>query len=190
MTKQTDLRLPDKLELFHRGSHIEIVRKWFGGKIVVQTVFAIFGSGGFLYMIPKRLPSESLEASIFFWLICAAIVIWLTYYLVAGWLNRTHILVGGGKITVRHRPIPWVGNLELGVSNLKQLYSTEKISRIRSSASSYEVVTYEVHAVTPNGRDIMLVRDLETSAQALYIEQEIEKCLGIEDTPVHGEVGG
>lgn len=185
MAKKIKIGLPDKLELFHRGSYIEIVRKWFGWQIVLMTVFAMFWDG-FLFIWYSKVGESGEAMAIYFPLMHVAVGIGLTYYVVAGWFNRTHIFVSHGKIAVHHRPILWWGNKELESSNLKQLYVKEKISQSRNSTS----VTYEVHAITHNGRNIKLVTGLETSEQALYIEQEIEKYLGIEDIPVKGEIGG
>lgn len=183
MEKKIEHGLPDKLELFHHGSHIEIVRKWFGMQIVFATVFAMFWDGILINLYSKA--GASGEPMSIFSLIHVAVGIGLTYYVVAGWLNRTHIFVSHGKIAVRHRPIPWLGNKELEASNLKQLYVKEKISQSRHGTS----VTYQIHALTHNSRNIQLVSGLGISEQALYIEQEIEKYLGIEDIPVKGEVG-
>ena len=109
----------------------------------------------------------------------------IAYTALAGWLNRTRITVDQGRISVRHGPLPWLGNKDLDGSTMKQLYSKEKISRGRNSTS----VTYEVHAITTNGRNEKLLSGLETSEQALYIEQEIERYLRIEDAPVRGQIG-
>lgn len=185
MEKKIELGLPDKLEIFHRGSSMEIVRKWFGWQIVFMTVFAMFWDG-FLFIWYSKVGDSEEPMAMYFPLLHIAAGIGLTYYVVAGWLNRTYIRVSCGKIAVRHGPIPWVGNKELEVSNLKQLYAKEELSRSGRGTTA----TYEVHAITHNGRNIKLVSGLETSEQALYIEQEIEKCLGIEDIPVKGEIGG
>jgi hypothetical protein len=44
-----EIGLPDKMELYHRSSYIEIVRIWFGWKVIFMTAFAIFWDG-FLFM--------------------------------------------------------------------------------------------------------------------------------------------
>jgi hypothetical protein len=109
----------------------------------------------------------------------------ITYTALAGWLNRTRISVDQGKVSVRHGPLPWLGNKDIEGSMLKQLYSKEKISRGRNSSST----SYEVHAIMSNGRNVKLVSGLESSEQALYIEQEIERYFRIEDAPVRGQFG-
>lgn len=174
MAKRTVLRRPEQVQLFHRGSHIEIVQKWFGWHVILLTPFAmLFGAYGL-----AQLAINPLEENPGFYFL-PALGIWLMYFAAAGWINRTHIFVSREKIAVRHRPIPSWGNKELDVSSLKQLYVKE---RPVSGGS-----IYEVRATTHNGRDIKLVGPI-TSEQAFYIEQEIEKYVGIEDIPVKGEI--
>jgi hypothetical protein len=112
-----------------------------------------------------------------------AVGVGITYYVLCGWLNRTRITVGRGKVSVRHGPLPWFGNLEMDSSALKQLYVKEVISNSRNGTT----VRYDLNALTREGRSIKFAGGMETSDQALYIEQEIEKFLGIKDGPVKGE---
>jgi hypothetical protein len=118
-------------------------------------------------------------------LIHVAVGVGITYTALAGWINRTRITVDQGRISVRHGPLPWLGNKDLDGSNVKQLYSKEKVSRGRNSSTT----TYEVHALTASGKNEKLLSGLETSEQALYIEQEIERYFRIEDAPVRGQIG-
>ena len=178
-----ELGLPDKIEFHHYGSYIEIVRKWFGWEILFLTLFAVFWNG-FLINWYTSIGNANLVA-LLFPLIHVAVGVWLVYYVIAGWFNHTHIFVSHGKLAVRHKPIPWIGNKEIASSNLKQLYTKEKILRSRNGRT----VRYEVHAITHGGRNVKLVEGLDSSEQALFIEQEIEKYLNITDVPVKGEFG-
>ena len=104
--------------------------------------------------------------------------------MLAGYLNKTVIKVGPGSLEVTSGPLPVPGNKRLETMNLKQLYSKERVPRGRRSAS----YTYEVHAVTQDDKDETVVSGLTDSAQALYIEQQIERSLGIKDQLVRGEL--
>ena len=185
MVEKIDIGLPDKLGLAHHGSHIEITRKWFRWQIVVATSFAIFWDG-LLFTWYSSIGENTDPMAIYFPLLHVAIGLGITYYALAGWVNQTRIIVGLGKLAVRHEPLPWLGNIELDTMNLKQLHTKEHITRGKNGP----YVTYEVHATTHNSKNIKLVSGLDTSEQALYIEQEIEKYLGIKDIPVKGEIGG
>lgn len=185
MTNEVDIGLPEKLEVVRHGSHVEIVRKWFGWQIVVMTGFAIFWDAFLINWYTQVVPRGD-RMAMYFPLVHVAVGIGITYYVVAGWCNRTHIVVGNGNVSVRHRPIPWFGNTKVDASNLRQLYAKEHVTRSRRGGESS---SYEVRAVTHDGRNMKLVSGLETSEQALYIEQEIERYLGIKDAPVVGQIG-
>jgi hypothetical protein len=110
----------------------------------------------------------------------------LAYGFIANLLNKTHIYVSEGMISIRKKPLPWFGNTDIDSSDVKQLFSKEVVTHSKNSTHIY----YEVQVITNSGRDIKLVGRLDTSEQALYIEQQIEKYLRIEDMPIQGEFGG
>ncbi len=172
MPKKIELGLPDKLKFFQHGSYIEFVRKWFGWEVIVLTFFVMIWNGAILEIFSKEGLGQD-EMAKFFAPLFIAVGICITYYTLARWLNRTHVLVSPGKIAVRHKPIPWYGNKEIPVVDIKQLYSKEKVRRSSKGAH----ITYEVHIITNSDRNIKLLRGLETREQARYLEQEIEKYL-------------
>lgn len=187
-TDEVEMGLPEKMDLHNRGSHIEIEidRRWFGGPAIFWTAFALFWDGllVFWYWLslasagrfgPELLRSfenAGFDAVMFLGpLLHVATGIWITYFVVAGRLNRTSILVSRGEIVVRLGPIPWPGNKHLPAPDIKQLWSGEHISRYEGVSS----VTHQVTAVTRSGRNVKLVSGLASREQALYIEQEVEK---------------
>ena len=113
------------------------------------------------------------------------LVVAVTYYALTGWFNVTDITATRQDITVKHKPLPWLGNKTINARDIKQLYGKEKVTTNRNSTS----VSYEIHVITHSGADTTLVTGLETSQQALFIEQEIEKFLNIKNAPVRGEIG-
>lgn len=182
MGERVELGLPDKLEFYDFGSFIEIVRKWFGLKIVVFTCFALVWD----LLLFDMFSNPQMRGNLVEFLSKLphlAAGIGLNYYVIAGWFNRTHVQVSDGKIIIFHEPLPWYGDMELYTNELKQLYTKKKI--YGGEVGPYTL--YEVHVLTTHGRDIKLLRGLETSEQARYIEQKIEKYLHIEDRPVKDE---
>ena len=177
-----DIGLPEKIRFLDHVSHIEIVRTWFGMQILFPTAFAVY-LDGFLFYWYSIGPLNGSLMAVLFPLLHVVGAVALTYYALTGWFNRTTISVGQGRISVRHRPLPWPGNKEIDAADVKQLYAKEG-SRPWSSTS----VTYELRAVTNSGRNIKIVGGLETQEQAIFIEQKIEKYLRIEDAPVVGEI--
>ncbi len=185
MLDRIEVGLPEGLDVVNHGSHIEIVRKWFEWRIVAITGFALFWDGFLINWYMNVAPRADTMAT-YLPLVHVAVGLGVTYYAIAGWLNRTHILVGRGKVTVRHRPIPWFGNAEIDASKLKQLYAQERVIQSRRGRSTS---TFEVRAVTHDGRNTTLVSSLGSEEQALSIEREIERHLGIQDIPVVGQIG-
>ena len=59
------------------------------------------------------------------------------------------------------------------------------VSRNRKSGET----TFALRAITHGGRNIKVVGGLETQEQGLFLEQKIEKFLGIDNARVPGEVG-
>lgn len=50
-------------------------------------------------------------------------------------------------------------------------------------------ISYEVHIISNQEQDVTLIKGLKKSSQALYLEQEIEKYLGIKNRKSRGEIG-
>lgn len=183
-SNEMEIGLPEKLELIQHGTHIELVQRWFGSKIVVITLFAVIWDAILInwYLVAG---SNRDPMAFYFPLLHVAAGIGISYYALAGWFNRTHILISSAAIEARSGPLPWFGNKKIQSTDIKQLYAKENISESRRGTS----VTYEVHVITNDGRNLKLLGGLDTSEQALYIEQQIEKYLGIENKPVRGEIG-
>jgi hypothetical protein len=107
----------------------------------------------------------------------------ISYGAIAGLLNRTTIAARNGLLTVRHGPVPWPGAMDVPTSELAQLFCTERLLKSRNNTSR----TYAVVAALRSGEKKLLVRDLPNPEQALFIEQTLERELGIVDVAVAGE---
>jgi hypothetical protein len=178
-----DLGLPERITMTRQGTHLELTRKWFSGKYVFLIAFALFWDGFLVFwysMVGGRVDSPV------FWfpMIHVGVGVFVTYSAVAGLLNRTLIRVSRSEVSIKHGPVPWPGNKAMTGADLKQLYCKECVSRSRNGTS----LTYELQAITHSGRTIKLVGGMDTSEQALYLEQEMEKYLGIADEAVKGEL--
>ena len=178
------LGLPKGLELDRSGPYLQIAYKWFGWNTVFLSMFVVVWDGILItlysgmraHLDPVALLLPSVH-------VLAGIV--MTYSAIAGWFNRTYIRVGQGRLEVFHRPVPWIGNKTLPAIEIKQLFVNDHQEYRNKSLT----VTYEVHAITQEGKTIKLVRGLASHEQGLFMEQEVEKYLGLKDIPVKGELG-
>jgi hypothetical protein len=105
-----------------------------------------------------------------------AVGLFLVYATLAGLLNRTVVTVTSEFVTVRQGPVPWWGNRRLPIDEIERLYCDQETD----SAERGCIYGYRVNALTKAASKVDLVAELD-SAQALFIKQELERWLNIED---------
>jgi hypothetical protein len=175
------IELPDNIELNWQGSALEIVVVWKGKYFEFLAATAVMLDGAFFYEVLGYSDSVNSVGVV----VSLGMGIPATYWAIAGWLNRTYLKVRPGTLSVRHMPIPWPGSKEFSRLDIKQLYAYERIGPTKYDRG---MTTYEVHVVTRRRGHQCLISGLETREQAMYIEQEIENHLAIEDETVRGEL--
>lgn len=107
------------------------------------------------------------------------------YLAVAFLLNRTTIGVQDGVLIVVHSPIPWPGGRRLPVAEIEQLYCEEYVAYQQNRVPQWRVA---LQARIRAGDRIRLVAGMEGPEQGVYLEQLLERHLGIQDRPVTGEL--
>ncbi len=176
--------LPEGLELHEDGRGLHIVRRWFKPTAFLLLFFCFSWNsvaGSFFW---EMLGAENLNLfALVISLIFLAPGVAICYFTLALFLNRTTVVLDRGKLTVRHSPLPWKGQLELEAAEIEQLYCKERTRRSKNSVSK----TYEVMLRTARRGEQVLVRGLEDPDQARYFEQRIEGALGLSDEGVSGE---
>jgi hypothetical protein len=177
-----EISLPKGFTVHKSRGDLKITRDWFTLGALGLTIFCLFWNGFMAVWFSIAL-NQGIWAMAAFGTIHALVGLAIAYGVLASWINQTVITVTPERIEVTSGPIPVPGNTRLMTAKLKQLYTREKVSRGKTTSYSYEV-----HAVTHERDDKTLVSGLPTPNQALYIEQQIEAALGIEDRPVRSEV--
>jgi hypothetical protein len=178
-----EVPLPKGISVQNDGFQLEITRTWFGCSTIAIGGFSLIWNGMlWLIFVPVML-SQGLNMEFLFLLPFLAIGIGLLYWTLAGIFNITVIRVDNEKLVVQSGPVPVPGNKTVAAHDIEQIYTKQQVHR-GSDSTTY---TYELHAVTYEGKKQKLVGNLYDSDQALYIEQEVERFLGIEDRPVRGE---
>ncbi|MFL5338787.1 MAG: hypothetical protein ACJ8F7_01355 [Gemmataceae bacterium] len=104
----------------------------------------------------------------------------LVYATLAGLLNRTVVKLTPEFLTVWNGPLPWWGDVQLPLGDLRRLYcgpdSTSKKSRDYSR--------YRVSALMNDLRKVELVTGLDSAADGLFIIQELERSLNADVSDV------
>ena len=181
--KKFNVQQPKGMHLEHTGFDLKITRRWFTPMAIFLTFFAVFWNGFIVFWNYQALSMGAWFMSLFS-LIHVGVGVFLIYWVLTSYLNRTEIIANMEEVSIQHKPLPWPGNKTLYASNIDQLYCKRKILRGNKSTT----VTYEVYAVSDANTSQILVKGLPESEQALFIEQELERYLGIRDRPMKGEL--
>lgn len=176
--------MPAKFRVERSGSDFVIFWDWKSPAMWFLVIFCIFWDGFLLFWYSIAFGTDSPLIMKLFPLIHVAVGLGLTYFAVCMFVNRTFVGVSGGRLTVTHTPLPWPGNRAMPAGEIEQLYCFERVSHGKNGTS----VTYEVNAVQRGGTKVKLVGGLQEPEQALFLEQEIERALGIADRRVPGEM--
>jgi len=182
-----NLALAPLSSLAPRGAELRIIRRWFNNRTIFLSIFAVLWtafSGFFSLVWLTRFGSQPLfpvspePAHIGLGLHLSIGLLFL-YRAAAEWLNLTEVTVSRDKLSVRHGPLPWEGDWELPVANLREL--TVEKSRWRLDTGGASVFQQlEVHALMSDGKRKKLIGGFDTSDEARGAIQEIERHLNIQ----------
>jgi hypothetical protein len=173
---------PKNAEVFHKEGALRIVRKetMSTTRLIVLGGISVAGIGVALVcgaaLITGDRGAEDLIGIVLFGGIFGLM---FGYGTLVALLNSTTITVSGGLLHVTSGPVPVARDKRIVARMLKQLY-------VKSEAVQSRVF-YALYAATTDGRDVKLLSGLSTQDEVHFLEQEIEKFLGIEDRPVSGK---
>ncbi len=169
------------------GGDVRLIRRWFSAKYIFLIFFCTFWDGFlvFWYTAAFSMP-QTPWIMVVFPILHVAVGAGLTYTTACGLLNRTILTIGSGILTVQHGPLPWWGNRQLVATDLDQLYCRRRLTHNRGGTSE----TFELHATLKSGTSLKLLSGIEDAEQALFIEAEVERRLGIKDRRVVGAFRG
>lgn len=177
-----EVGLPKNFQVSRKGPDLVITRRWFSPAAFGLLFFAIIWNG-FMIVWHTIALSQGVWFMSLFGLIHTAVGIGVAYTVAGMFLNSTVIQAGPSGIGVRHGPLPWKGNKQLARNQVEQLYCQEKVRRGKNGTST----AYLLVAVTPGNRRENLLKNITEVEQAIYLEQQIERHLGIKDARVAGE---
>src|SRR5262245_24811824 len=191
--------MPKNMAVAEGPGSLTVVRKWKAGSlgifflifaliwnlIVSVFVFAtLFGKGA------TWEGSNEKVSPAFMWLFLTPfILVGLAtgYGALALLFNRTRISIEGDQVDVVHQPFRWFGNRRLDAREINQLFCTEYVAYKSNDTPQYRMC---VNAVLQDGARLELIKGLEDTGQAFYLEDLIERHLRIPNRPVHGEYRG
>jgi hypothetical protein len=174
--------LPQGLSVSEQAGMLRLEHRWFRPSLFFYLLFCIVWNTFLVLWYMQAGGKVKIEA--IFTIAHVAAGVGLTYWTIAGFVNRTIIGASAHYLTIRHQPLPWPGKQHVAVRDLQQLFCQEHASNLRNDTS----VSYSLNAVLQSGRKLVLVKRLPEADLALYLEHALEKHLGITNRPVPGEV--
>lgn len=174
-----------KIDVFKDHNSMGITFNWYTPAAFFFAFFAAFWNTFLVVWYSMAFMNDAPLLFKLFPIIHVAIGLYLIYYTVCLFANRTYIDVGDGYLTVEHRPIPWWrGNKEILTKDIQQLYVKEKITQNKNSRT----YSYDLWANLANGKKEKLMSGNGlTSLEMQEIEEYLEQFMGINDVPVRGE---
>jgi hypothetical protein len=115
----------------------------------------------------------------------ALVGVGLAYAAAAAVVNRTRVDIEGAGLRVGQRPLPTRAAVRILADEVDQIYVAQTTPYTHNEVP---VIAYTVRARLRSAREIDLVAHMDTPEQALWVEQQLENCLGIEDRAVLGEI--
>lgn len=178
--------LPPKFQVEdRRGDGLTVRWRWFRPASIFLAFFSVFWMGFLVVWYGIALSAEETPiVALLFPLLHVAAGVGISYFTLASFLNTTEVTATRSKLTVRHGPIPWRGNVELDGRELTQLFGLEHRHQNKGSVS----YTWSLNAVDRRGTKRKLLSGLDEIGQVLWLEQALERQLHLEDAPVDGEV--
>lgn len=176
-TERSEVALPRRFKLQRSAASLEVI--WpvgglFHGLVLLIMAFA------FAY---AALTSGALPL-----LIASAGIL---YFGAVRAFNKHRVRADAASLQVMQGPLPWPGNRKLVASDIEQLYATERTSRSEAGGRgnrTMQVRKYYLLSANLRSRGrVTILSGLSDPHQALWLEQEIERLLGIDDKRVAGD---
>lgn len=181
--ERPQIELPSRFRIQNGPEGIMIVRRWLGPEAFFLLFFAVFWNGIVGVFVVSIMAAGS-------WLGLMPLSLHLLAGLAVGYaamtmfLNSTVITIGYDAIRVEHGPLPVPGRRMVPRAEIRQLYSDERISHSKNG----QTVRYGVKVLLKNEREIDLIDGLAHREEALFVEQQIERHLKLDDQEIPGEL--
>jgi hypothetical protein len=163
---------------------LELNWSWNSGKHRGTGFFALIWN---LFMVPfyiAVLGSSEWLMGVFL-LPFTAVGFGAAYFWAANKFNLTTIKVEGDMLSTHQFPFPTRKKRLMHVESIEQLWVERTVPY---EENDQPVICFSVMLSRQDGQTINLVPHMHTPEQALWVEQQVEDCLGIVDIEVPGEV--
>lgn len=189
--RRPEIIMPQGIEMLKLRRSMELVIDWYHATPKSGIIGLLSGSFSWNLLLIPLIIWMALSGHFLMLLFFSGHVVTgalLLLYLTAKLFNKTRITVESEGIQIEHQPIktPWNRSQFIGKDSIQQLFVSRYRERLQTK-SKKTVEAYALSAVLSDGKTVELVRGLNKETQ-LYLEQEIERYLGIRDEVVSAEI--
>jgi len=184
-----EMFIPEGLEVLKLPSELDIQFDWYNSQsksgMGFRTFFTLVWNIMLLPFVLSAFSSGQYEILLF---ASIHILVGLGFIanLAATFINKTNVSVTKRFIEITQKPIPSFlkKNIKIPTSEVAQLYVTRYVSSTTNGTPNY---AHALYMITKDGKKYPLIKGMNKETQ-LYLEQEIELFLEIEDKEIAGEV--
>lgn len=182
--ERPEMALPERFTVEDLGAEFRITWRWFTYKALFLVFFCVIWCGFLVFWYGMGVAIGAPIIMFIFPLLHVAVGVGLSYYCLCMFMNTTRVTVARGRLSIMHGPLPWPGGGTYDADDLQQFYCEHKEHHGKNGTTH----AYSVKAKSQGGRRITLIKGLDEPNKALFIEQQLERHLGIEDGVVAGEL--
>lgn len=177
--RRAPVELPKGMTCERTLHGIEITRSWFTPAAIGLVIFCLFWDGFLVFWYFTATRNDAPEFALLLPIVHVLVGVFLSYFTAASFVNRTRVSIERGLLQIRHAPLPWPGPRSIGTAQMRQLFCKRHVARSKNGMR----ITWQLWTLSDDESRRKLLGGLELE-QALYLEQELEKALGIHDRPV------
>jgi hypothetical protein len=186
-TRRADVAMPKSISMAESDSELRITRKWYTPMAFFMIAIALAWNAVMVVWLISAIKSGT-WGMFAMGSIHGCVGLFLIYFTVALFVNKTEIKVDSRSLSVKHGPLPWRGDATLPADMVHQIWCKMKVERGKNS--SHNTMSYELHANSKHGKSKKLLSHLQKPEEALFLEQQLEAYMRIEDRPVAGAFTG
>jgi hypothetical protein len=157
------------------GGELFIRLSWFQPVLIFMAFFCVFWDGFLVFWYTTALahpaPGKIMWLPILFPLLHVAVGVGLTYYVIAGFLNSTRILIDDEFVHIRHQPLPWRGNRDQPRGEIRGIEMTVGWAQNQQPM-------FSVCANGNEGRQTVLLSNISYN-HARYLARQMADFLGV-----------
>ena len=182
-TGRPPVPLPAKFTVHASGEALVIAWRWRDPSAYFLIALDVIWFAVLIFMYTLAWGSSSFGVIVVVSILHFAAGVWIGYKGLANLLNVTTVRVDREWLRVGHSPLPWRPAPCIAASGLEQLYVQRK-TRVRKGEETH---AYLLHAIMRDNQQVRILPELEDLDTALYLEQEIERRLGLRNRAVANE---